>query len=97
MKARAVAAQTHRRIEDVLIEWLDRAATEVPVELLPDEQVLALRDLQMDYGQQVSLRNLLARQREGALTVHERRQLDMLMGSYRRSMEGNNVITCSNN
>lgn len=81
MKARAVAAQTHRRIEDVLIEWLDRAATEVPVELLPDEQVLALRDLQMDYGQQVSLRNLLARQREGALTAHERRQLDMLMGS----------------
>ena len=46
--ARAVAKQTHRSVEDVLIEWLDRAVTELPIELLPDDQVLALRDLQMD-------------------------------------------------
>lgn len=84
--ARAVAVQTHRRIEDVPIEWLDRAATEVSVELLPDEQVLALRDLHMEHGQQASLSDLLARQREGTLTADERGQLDTLMSTYRRGM-----------
>lgn len=84
--ARAVAAQSHRRIEDVLIEWLDRAATDVPVELLADEQVRALRDLQMEASQQAILSDLLARQREGTLTADERDRLDALMGIYRRGM-----------
>jgi len=34
-------------MEDVLLEWLGRAATDAPVDLLPDEQVLVLRDQQM--------------------------------------------------
>jgi hypothetical protein len=84
--ARAVAAQSHRRIEDVLIEWLDRAATDVPVELLSDEQVLACCDLQMEPSQQALLSDLLTRQREGTLTTDERGQLDSLMGIYRRGM-----------
>src|SRR4051812_28042354 len=84
--ARAVAARTHRRIEDILIEWLDQAATEVPVELLPDEQVLALRDLEMDNTQQADLGDLLARQREGQLTTDERERLDTLINIYRRGM-----------
>ena len=84
--ARAVPAQTHRRIEDVLIEWLDRAATDVPIELLSNEQVLALRDLQMEDDQQAQLSDLLAAQREGRLTPDERGQLDTLMGVYRRGM-----------
>jgi hypothetical protein len=84
--ARAVAEQTHRRVEDVLIEWLDRAATEIPVELLPDDQVIALRDTQMDDAQQAELSELLARQREGLLTSAERGQLESLMGIYRRGM-----------
>jgi Uma2 family endonuclease len=45
--ARAVATQTNRRLEEVLLEWLDRAAAEIPVDQLPDDQVLTLRDLQM--------------------------------------------------
>jgi len=83
---RTIATQTHRRVEDVLIDWLDRAATEIPVELLPDEQVFALGDLQMEHGQQASLSDLLARQREGTLTADERSQLDARVGVYRRSM-----------
>lgn len=46
--ARAVARQTHRRVEEVLVEWLARAASDIPVEQLSDDQVLALRDMQMD-------------------------------------------------
>jgi len=84
--ARAIAEQTHRRVEDVLIEWLDRVAGDVPVEQLSDEQVLALRDLQMNDDQQVELSELLARQREGILNSHDRARLDELMSIYRRGM-----------
>ncbi|WP_129676076.1 hypothetical protein [Candidatus Chloroploca sp. Khr17] len=62
--ARAVAARTQRRVEDVLVEWLDRAAAEVPVVLLPDDQVLALRDLEMDAAAQAEL----SLQRNGTYT-----------------------------
>ncbi len=86
-RARAVAAQTQRPVEDVLLEWLGQAAMNVPVELLSDAQVLALRDLAMDTEQQETLSILLARQREGQLTIDERCQLDALMTVYRRGMQ----------
>jgi hypothetical protein len=85
-RAQAVAAQSHRRVEDVLLEWLGRAATYVPVDLLPDEQVLALRDQQMSEDQQRELGDLLARQREGSLDASARHRLDELMDIYRRGM-----------
>ena len=84
--ARAVARQTQRSVEAVLLEWLDRAATELPVELLPDDQVLALRDIQLSADQQEALSDLLARQREGGLTGVERTQLDSLLALYRRGL-----------
>ncbi len=84
--ARAVAQRTQRSVEAVLLDWLDRAATDIPVEALPDDQVLALRDLQMSTEQQAALSDLLARQREGVLTSTERVQLDELMGRYRRGL-----------
>ena len=85
-RAAAIARQTNRPVEDVLLEWLGRAATETPVESLPDDQVLALCDLEMSQGEQDELSALLARQREGALDDVARRQLDELMAIYRRGM-----------
>jgi len=73
-------------MEDVLLEWLGRAATDTPVDLLPDEQVLALRDQQMSEDQQSELDELLASQREGGLGDASRRRLDELMDLYRRGM-----------
>ncbi len=84
--ARAVARQTRRSVEAVLLDWLDRAATELPVELLPDDQLLALRDLQLGAEEQAALSALLARQREGTLTGLERTQLDHLLALYRRGL-----------
>ena len=84
--ARAIAARTQRRVEDVLVEWLDRAAAEVPVTLLPDDQVLALRDLEMDATEQAELSELLASQREGQLAGDARVRLDTLLSIYRRGM-----------
>ena len=84
--ARAVAVQAQRRVEDILVEWLNRAAAEVPVVLLPDDQLLALRDMEMDPVEQAELSDLLAHQREGELIGEERFRLDALLTAYRRGM-----------
>jgi hypothetical protein len=82
--ARAVADRTHRRLEDVLTEWIDRAAAELPIEALSDEQVLALADMQMDAAQTEELTELLSLNREGSITITQHRRLDELMQVYRR-------------
>ena len=38
-RAKEIAALTHRRLEDVLVEFIDRALTDLPIESLPDKQV----------------------------------------------------------
>jgi hypothetical protein len=53
---------------------------------LPDDQVLALRDLQMHAAQQLELSALLAAQREQTLDTSDRARLDALMATYRRGM-----------
>jgi hypothetical protein len=84
--ARAVAARTRRPVEEVLVEWLDRAAEDLPVELLPDEQVLALRDMQMAELQQEELSRLLAEQREHRFDPRRRKRLEELLETYRQGM-----------
>ncbi len=83
--ARSVADRTQRRIEDVLVEWLGRAVTDVPIDAFPDDHVLALCELQMSEREQAELSDLLAGQREGTLDGAERARLAALMESYRRS------------
>jgi hypothetical protein len=84
--AHAIASQSQRRVEEVLVEWLELVGEELPVEALPDDQVLALRDMQMSEGQQQELSDLLARQREQTLDPTGQARLDTLMGVYRRGM-----------
>ena len=85
-RAKEVAAHTHRRVEDVLVEWLNRNATDPPVESLPDNQVLLLCEMQMTSDEQATLNDLLARNREGRLDDAARVRLDELMGVYRRGL-----------
>ncbi len=85
-RAREIAAHTQRRFEDVLVEWMDRVVDEPPVESLPNDQILALCDMQMSQEQQRELGDLLARNREGLLDDAGRAQLDGLMGIYRRGI-----------
>jgi predicted transcriptional regulator len=66
-RAKELAIQPNRRIEDVVFEWIDRASTELPVESLPDDWVLALCDMQMESEQQEALSELLEGNREGQL------------------------------
>lgn len=84
--AREVATRMHCRLEEVLVEWIDCIVAELPVESLPDDQVLALCDMQMDAEQQEELGDLLTRNREGLLSDAERARLDELMRIYRRGL-----------
>jgi hypothetical protein len=85
-RARAVAAQTHRRLEQILVDWIDRAAAGPGLEGLPDDQLLELCDGQVDSAHQEELSDLLARNRENALFVGERERLDGLMQPYRQGL-----------
>ncbi len=84
--AAQVASQTQRRVEDVLSEWLESLMTEMPVETMSDEEVLALADLRLSDEQQSTLTDLLEQNREGSLDVDGRRRLDELMSIYERGL-----------
>ena len=86
-RARAEASRTNRRLEEVLLDWLSQAeAVEPPVESLPDDQVLALSNIQMDPPQSEELSELLARNREGLLDEVAYQHLDQLMQIYRAGL-----------
>ena len=81
-----VAAQSQRHIEDVLADWLDQVVTELPVDELPDQEVLALAELQLAPEQQAALSELLMQNREGALNAEGRRRLDEMMRIYEHGL-----------
>lgn len=85
-QVRAFAHQTQQPWENVLLEWLIRAAAELPVELLPDDRVLELCELQLDPQRQARLSALLEGQRENTLTPPEQIELAELMQHYRTGM-----------
>lgn len=85
-RARAVAAATNRRMEDVVVEWVGRGAAEPAVASTSDDELLAICDSSLAAAAQDELSNLLARNRESSLTPSERRRLDELMASYRQGL-----------
>jgi len=84
--AQRVATLTQRRLEDVLLEWLDRSAAELPVEHLPNEQILKLAAGQLPQPLQTELSDLLAKNREGQIEQTEQARLGNLMTLYRQGM-----------
>lgn len=85
-RARAEAARSHRPLEDVLVGWIDRLASEAPVESLSDEQVLAECDAIFDPAQQADLSKLLGLQQDERLDEPARQRLEGLMILYRRGL-----------
>src|SRR5882762_7283315 len=77
--AAQIAEQTQRPIEEVLAAWLESAVRELPVEKLPDIEILALTERQLTNQQQDALGELLALNREGNLDPAGELQLDELM------------------
>jgi hypothetical protein len=85
-QVRTVAARTQRPFAEVLVDWIRRAGAEPVLELLSDEELLAVCDSQLDPDQQDELSELLERNQEGSLPGPERARLDELMRSYRAGL-----------
>ncbi len=85
-RARKIAESTHRPIEAVLSDWFASASHEPPLEILSDEQLLAVVDMQMEEAQQEELSVILAHRREGQATLEEEVRFEELMQRYRRGM-----------
>ena len=82
-KVKEIAALNRQGIEEMLIEWIDCTINEIPIEALPDEQVLALCNLQMGEQQQRVFSDLQAWNSEGLLNAQEIKKLNELMQVYR--------------
>jgi hypothetical protein len=85
-QAAQIAAHNQQSIEDVLTEWLTSAATEPPVELLSDEEVVILAKMKFTSDQQERFSDLLDRNREGELDAEGREELDLMMRIYERGL-----------
>ncbi len=70
---RTVAGRTQRSFDEVLAEWLRLAGSEPALEVLGDEELLAVCDSQPETSFQELLSALLERNQEGALDETERR------------------------
>jgi hypothetical protein len=93
-RAKRFARLANRDIASVLVDTIQlsipptRADTLalVPISDLPDEQVLALTDLQMEPDQDECLSELLDRQQAGLLTENDRLELQVLMQIYQEGL-----------
>lgn len=83
-RAQATARRNGCALEDVLAEWLDRYANELPVDSLTDDEVLHLCDLEMNLLERQELSVLLAHHRVRDLADDERRRLNDLIHLHRR-------------
>lgn len=84
-RAQDQASRTQRRLDQVVLGWLEYVVTDAPPEALPDDEVLSLCDLRLDEPIQAELSQLLDSQRERPLDTPENLRLDDLMRLYRRN------------
>jgi hypothetical protein len=85
-QVQAAASRTQRSFDEVLTEWIRLGGSEPALELLSDEELLAVCDGQPEASFQEAFEDLLERNREGTLDGAERRRLDELMRTYRAGL-----------
>lgn len=85
-RAQEVAQQFRMTLETVLEEWLNRYADDLPMEALPDDEVLVLCNYELNILQQQELTLLLHHHRERALNSDEQVRLDELLQLHRRGL-----------
>lgn len=76
-RARQVASQSERRVEDVLIEWLDREAVKPQTETLPHAEAELLQRINIGFSEEWWKRYhaLVAKRRAETLAPNEHQEL----------------------
>lgn len=93
-RAERFARLANRDIASVLVDTIQLSIPPIradifdlePISDLPDEQVLALTELQMEPDQDARLSELLDRQQAGLLAENERLELQALMQIYQEGL-----------
>ena len=85
-QVQTAARRTHRSFDEVLVQWIRSAGAEPALELLTDEELLAVCDDRPEATAEEDLSDLLERNQEGTLDDGERRRLDDLMRDYRAGL-----------
>ena len=83
-RAYQVAAYSHRAPEEVLADWLAQYVDNLPVEILPNDEVLRLCNDDLNPLHKRELRDLLTLHRVRPLNGGENVRLDELLAVYRR-------------
>lgn len=86
LRALDIADRSERNLEDVLEEWIDRYADDLPIETLNDDEVLELCKREMNPITQNELRTLLYHYQERTLDTDENIRLDELLRNYRKNI-----------
>ena len=82
--AAQVAASTQQSVEKLLSGLVESSLAELPVELLSNQEVLALTELKLTPDEQERFSDLLYENREGLLTAEGREELERMMKVYER-------------
>ncbi len=77
--AKAVAARSKQRVEDVLSDWMEKGSSEFDLEKLSDTEILALTKMKISTEKQKRLSKLLFKSREIGLKKAEQEELDLMI------------------
>jgi hypothetical protein len=77
--AQSVAKKSKRRIEDVLVSWIEKGSSEVDLEKFSDAEILALTKTKISPEKQERLSELLFKNREIGLNNEEQEELDLMV------------------
>lgn len=77
--AKAVANRSKQKIEDVLINLIEKGSSEVNLEKLSDSEILALTKMSISTQKQERLSDLLFKNRESKLNKKEQEELDLMV------------------
>lgn len=82
--AARIAASTRQSVETVVTGLVESYLAELPVDMLSDQEVLALTELKLTAEEQERFSDLLYENREGLITDEGREELNDLMKVYER-------------
>jgi hypothetical protein len=85
-RARVIARQTNRSVEDVLVEWLGDYADNRPVDKMTNDEIVYWCNYEINPIMAHELRRLLNTHHETGLSFNDGRRLDTLLQSYRRNI-----------